>query len=196
MRSMNDIRRLHTRALDSAGELVARVRSADLANPTACADWDLLALLTHAIGQNRGFAAAVQDGDAPATAYTLPPPPADSLAAEWTRSAQRLTEAISGAPREARVRLVEFGPDAVFPVDTVVGFHLLDTTVHAWDIASGLGQSYRPDDELVEATAVIATQVPAGDARTRPGAAFTAALPGDDDDPWIRALAWLGRSAT
>lgn len=196
MTSLPEVRSLHRRALEVAGELVARVRPADLARPSPCAGWDLAALLTHVIGQNHGFAAAVRDGDAPVAAYAGPPAlDAQELAALWTASADRLTAAVASAAREQRVRLVEFGPDAVFPVDTVVGFHLLDTTVHAWDIATSLGQRFRPDDDLVAATAAIAGQVPGGTARTRPGAAFGPELPGAPADAWVAALAHLGRDA-
>jgi uncharacterized protein (TIGR03083 family) len=46
-----------------AGSLVDRIGPADLARPTPCAGWDLRALLAHLIGQNHGFAEAV-DGAA------------------------------------------------------------------------------------------------------------------------------------
>lgn len=174
---------------------MARVRAGDLTRPTPCAGWDLKALLAHVIGQHHGFAAALEQGDAPASGYGFEISDPAELQAAWTRSAECLTAAIGGAPEARPVRLVEFGPDAVFPVDTVVGFHLLDTTVHTWDIAAGLSASYRPDDELVRATATVAAAVPTGASRTRPGAAFGPELPCEQADPWVAVLARLGRSA-
>lgn len=195
--SAPDLRRLHQRALQLAGAVVARVGPDDLARPTPCAGWDLRALLIHVIGQHHGFAAAIRDGTAPAAAYAGPADlDHDSLAVRWAGSVDELSAAVRAAPADQRVRLVEFGPDAVFPVDTVVGFHLLDTTVHAWDVATGLGRDFRPDDELVAATARVAAQVPGGDSRRRPGAAFGPESPDDGTDRWRAALAHLGRSVS
>jgi hypothetical protein len=73
--------------------------------------------------------------------------------------------------------------------------HLLDTVVHTWDVTTALGAGERPDDELVAAVLEQARLVPAGPARTAPGAAFAPALPAVDADPWAEALALLGRRA-
>lgn len=196
MTSSAEVRRLHRRALEVAGDLVARIRPADLTRPSPCAGWDLAALMRHVIGQNCGFATAIGDGDAPTSAYAGPRELDPlGLVALWARSADRLSAAIASAAPEQRVRLIEFGLEAVFPVDTVVGFHLLDTTVHSWDIATSRDEPFRPDEELVAATLEQARQVPGGDARTRPGAAFAPALAAETVDPWTEALALLGRSA-
>lgn len=196
MTPVPDVRSRHRRALDVAGQIVARIRQEDLPRSTPCAGWDLAALLTHAVGQNHGFAVALRDGDAPASAYAGPGElDAARLPALWSDSAAELAAAVEGAAADQPVRLVEFGPDAVFPAATVVGFHLLDTTVHAWDIATSLGEDFRPDDDLVTATLEQARLVPGGDARTRPGAAFAPALADGAADPWTEVLAVLGRSA-
>jgi len=42
----------------------------------------------------------------------------------------------------------------------VVGFQLLDTVIHTWDMATALGTKFRPDDELVDATLSQARLVP------------------------------------
>lgn len=197
MKETPDLRQLHRRALNQAGDLVRTVGTADLTRPSPCAGWDLAALLTHVIGQHHGFARAIRDGDAPVSAYTGPAvPDADALPVLWAESARALTEAMAAAAPDQRVRLVEFGPEAVFPADTVVGFHLLDTTVHAWDVAAALGRpEFRPDDELVAATAEQAARVPGGEARARPGAAFGPELTVGEGDPWAAVLARLGRRA-
>jgi hypothetical protein len=76
----------------------------------------------------------------------------------------------------------------------VVAIHLLDAVIHTWDVATSLGEAYRPDDELVRIVAAQAERVPAGTARTRPGAAFAPLVPMPRSDSWLRALAMLGRS--
>jgi len=91
------------------------------------------------------------------------------------------------------VLLIEINPDSAVPVATAVGMHLLDTVIHTWDVASSLGNPYRPDNELLTIVAAGAKQVPAGTSRSRPGAAFAPAVTTDQTDPWLEALALLGR---
>lgn len=194
MQSIGDLRPQHRQAVAQAGEIVAHIHAADLARSTPCAAWDLQALLTHMIGQNDGFAAAVTTGDAPQSAYTRTAVTASDLASEWHRSADQLLAAfIHAHPDDDAVLLIEINPDSTFPVAAAVGMHLLDTVIHTWDVASSLGNPYRPDDELLDFVAAGAKQVPAGASRTRPGAAFAPAVTIDQTDPWLKTLALLGR---
>jgi uncharacterized protein (TIGR03086 family) len=188
-----DLRPLHNRALDLAGTLVARVQAIDLVRPTPCLGWDLGALLGHAIGQNHGFAQAVEAPDAPLGAFAPQPVAADALSAAWQASADRLAAAFAAAALDRQVLLVEISPEVRFPVATVVGFHLLDTVVHAWDVATALGEEFRPDDELITATFRQAQGVPDGPVRERPGAAFAVGVVIDSVDDWDQTLAMLGR---
>jgi uncharacterized protein (TIGR03086 family) len=181
---------LHDRALRKAGEVIAGVRPADLTRPTPCAGWDLRALLAHCIGQNHGFADAVAGRDAQASAFAPRPPEPGA----WEDSAERVRAAFRAAAPDRLVSLVEFGPDARFPVASALGFHLLDTVVHTWDVATALGLPFRPDDDLLAAVADGARQVPTGAVRERPGAAFGPVLAVADNDPWTATLAVLGRA--
>ena len=178
---------LHHHALALASELVAAVRPADLGRPTPCAGWDLAALLAHMTGQNRGFAEALRGGTDVA-AYA----PVPGVAA-WPDSVADLLDA-ADHPRTDAVLLPEISTERRFPVAVVLGFHTLDTAVHAWDVATALGRTWRPDPELVAAVLEQARAVPAGSARTAPGAAFAPVLGGEAADPWVAALALVGRA--
>lgn len=183
----------YPRALDGATAVVRRVRPDDLSRPSPCAGWDLRALLEHMIGQNHGFADAVE-GAAAAAAFA-PRAFADTDVADaWEVSAERVASAFGSAPREREVLLVEISPEQPFPVVTALGFHLLDTVVHTWDVATALGFGFRPDDELAALVDAQAAAVPAGPAREAPGAAFAPPVAGASTaDPWTHALALLGR---
>ena len=196
MHTVDKLRPQHCRALAQAGEIVAHVHAADLARATPCAGWDLQVLLSHMIGQNDGFATAVTAGDAPQSAYTRTPVTASDLASEWRRSAHRVQAAFAHAHTDTEVRLIEINSDNTFPVTAAVGMHLLDTVIHTWDVASSLGNPYRPDDELLEIVAAGAKQVPAGASRTEPRAAFAPAVTTDQTDSWLITLALLGREKT
>lgn len=192
---MIDSRPLHRRALKLATVTVDRVTPADATRGTPCPPWDLHTLLAHMIGQNHGFAAAVAGpGEAPLAAFA-PRPPAADPAAEWAASAEVLTRAFAGADLARPVLLPEISAEFPFPTWMVIGFHLLDTVVHGWDVATALGVDYQPDDELVDATLRVAQFVPTGPVREQPGAAFAPVLPGAEDAaPWPRTLALLGRA--
>jgi uncharacterized protein (TIGR03086 family) len=184
---------LHRRAVELAGGFVDRVGPADLDLPTPCAGWDLRRLLAHMIGQNHGFADAAER-DVGAEAFAERSLDAD-IRESWAVSADRVTHALEAAVATDRtVVLAEFSATHRFPAAQVLGMHLLDSAVHAWDVATALGRPCRPDDELVAATLGVAELIPDGDFRDRPGAAFAHALPvPPDDDPWSRALRLLGR---
>ena len=185
----------HRRALDMATAEIRRAGPGDLGRPSPCVGWDLRALLEHMVGQNHGFADAVADGEAPVAAFAPRSFDDGGLLPDWDASAERVAAAFAAAPGEREVLLVEVSAEQRFPVGTVLGFHLLDSVVHAWDVATALAHPFRPDDDLVELVAAQAALVPGGPARERPGAAFAPGVPVPDDaDPWTLALARLGRA--
>ncbi|MDQ2748878.1 MAG: TIGR03086 family metal-binding protein [Actinomycetota bacterium] len=188
-----DLRPLHRRSLDVAGAVVGRVEALDLVRPSPCLGWDLGALLGHAIGQNHGFAVAVEAPGAPLGAFAPRPVAPDELAEAWQVSADRVADAFAAVSLDDHVLLAEFSAQVRFPVSAVVGFHLLDTVVHTWDIATALGEQFRPDAELVAATLAQAQRIPDGPDRERPGAPFAPSVPIESVDDWDRTLAILGR---
>jgi uncharacterized protein (TIGR03086 family) len=183
----DDPRPLHRAALADADALVRRVGPKELGRPTPCADWTLADLLAHMIGQHLGFATAVREGSAPADAYAPRPWTVDL----WAHSSATLVEAFAEADLDGEAVLVEIAA-APLPMAFVVRAQLLDTVVHAWDVARALGVPYVPSAELVAAVADGAAAVPDDGRRTRPGAAFAPARPVQGSE-WERALAQLGR---
>lgn len=194
MKTIDDFGPQQRRALRRAGEMITNVHPGDLARATPCGGWDLQALLTHMIGQNDGFATAVSTGDAPSSAYIRSAVAASEMTSEWHRSADRLLAAFAAARAEDQVRLIEISPNSTVSVTAAAGIHLLDTVIHTWDVASGLGHAYRPDDDLLSIVTVGARAVPSGASRTRAGAAFAPPVTTDEADPWLETLAVLGRS--
>ena len=180
---------LHRRALDLASELVQAVQPADLGRPTPCAGWDLAALLAHMTGQNHGFADALRGGTSLAAYAPVPG------VAVWPGSVADLLDAVAHPGTDA-VLLPEITTARRFPVPVVIGFHLLDTVVHGWDIATALGRVWRPEPALVDAVLEQARLIPAGPARTAPGAAFAPVEAVEDDDSWVTVLALVGRDAS
>jgi uncharacterized protein (TIGR03086 family) len=184
---MQNIIELHRRATDAVLDVVARVKDADLDRPTPCAGWDLRTLLAHMIGQDHGFAVAAL-ADVGKEAFE----PLTASVDAHAKGAAVVVAAFAAASPEREVLLPEFG--ARFPLRTVVGFHLLDTLVHGWDVAVSLGGGVWFDDDLVAAVLAQAEAIPGGDMRTAPGAAFAPILPAAQEAAgWARTLALLGR---
>ena len=179
---------MHRQAIDEQTPFVERVDTHDLGRPTPCAEWDLGQLLAHMLGQNRGFAAAAAAGTAPKSAYA--PAPFDLHS--WTESVDGLLAAFAGAADDDHVLLVELLPTEPLPLQFVIGAQLLDTVVHTWDVATALDLTYTPSPQLVAPILAMAEQIPDGDNRTEPDAAFAPAVPAPEDD-WGRLLALLGR---
>ena len=68
---------------------------------------------------------------------------------------------------------------------------LLDTAVHAWDVATALGDTYRPDETTAGFVLDYARKI-----ASRPGGSpgvFAEALADTGTDPWFDALRLLGR---
>lgn len=175
------------RALDDTTVLASG--AGDLTVPTPCAGWDLADLFGHMVGQNLGFAAAVADGDAPVAAYESVPVAGDDVARAWQDSAVRVRDAFGSADPTATVHLAEFGFRPT--VEIALGMQLLDAAVHAWDVATALGQTYRPTEATVTFVLDMARQIAA-----RPGGTpvFAAPLTEGGTDPWYDALRLLGRN--
>lgn len=189
MHTIEDLRGLHADALADCGRLVDLAAKADPRLPTPCGDWDLTALLAHMIGQNEGFAAAVEHGDADQSAYEPPPISPPTLTATWSASADRVGAAFARADPDARVNLAELGMRV--KVVRALQMQLLDSAVHAWDVATALGLPYQPSAEIAALVLGSAREIAA-----RPGGApgvFAVPRAEAGRDPWSDALRLLGR---
>jgi uncharacterized protein (TIGR03086 family) len=166
---------LHDGALADTTALVERAARGDLGIATPCDGWDLADLLSHMIGQNLGFAAAVATGDAEEAAYAGPDVTPANAVGQWDASAEALRAAFGGADETAVVRLAEF--DIQVTPAIALSMQLLDAAVHAWDVT-----------ELVLDFARQIASRPGGS----PGV-FGEPLTETGADPWLDALRLLGR---
>jgi uncharacterized protein (TIGR03086 family) len=139
---------------------------------TPCADWDLGQLLEHMAGQHAGFAAAARGRDTGLAAWA-PLPLGDDPVDAYRRAADDVLAAFAEpGVLERTMLLPEIHPRLRFPAATAIGFHLLDYVVHAWDVAAASGTAVDFGPEVLTAALAVAERVPAGAARTEPGAAF------------------------
>lgn len=189
MLTYSEILALYDGALTETGRLVERAARRDLGIATPCDGWDLADLLSHMIGQNRGFAAAVAAGDAQEAAYAGPDVTPANAVGQWDASAEALRAAFGPADETAVVHLAEF--DIQVTPAVALSMQLLDTAVHAWDVATALGDTYRPDDAVTGLVLDFARQI-ASRSGGSPGV-FGEPLAETGADPWLDALRLLGR---
>src|SRR5690348_3263793 len=190
-----DLIELDATAVRASVDLVAQLTPADLTRPTPCAGWTLYGLLAHMATQHYGFAAAAagQEGPGPWQLRRLGPDPAqDYRDAAGTALAAFAADGVPG--RE--FTLPEFTPRQRFPAAQAISFHFIDYVVHSWDVARALGLPVSFAPGLLAAARGVASQVPGGEARLRPGAAFAPAVPGpgNGDGSLDEIVALLGRS--
>lgn len=191
---------LHERSLDLAAAVVDTVRPEHLDLPSPCAGWTLRNLLEHVIGQQQGFAAAAR-GAGPDLALFADAPVGPDVAAEFRRTGAELTDAFREAAAADRpLWLPEIRDGGPFTVAQAIGFHLLDTLIHGWDVAATLGTAdaliaeAEADDALVATLLKVTEAVPDTPQARAPGLAFAPGLePAGGQGRFVRCLALLGR---
>lgn len=187
-----DLLDLHQRAVAGCAAVVTAAAAGQLDWPTPCSEWSLGDLLAHMIGHNVGFAAAaLGSSDAGAFADVRLAP---GLAVQFAASAQATVAAFTG---------LDLGRDGVYlavvrggtraDARTAVCFHLVDTVVHGWDVATAAGLPVGYDDDVEQAALAIARAVPDDQSRVQPGAAFRPGQADPGTTPLQRIVAALGR---
>jgi uncharacterized protein (TIGR03086 family) len=186
---MTDITRLHRRALDSTGRVVAGISPDQLDLRTPDADWDVRALLNHVVGGNLWAAELAAGGTIEQVGDRLD---GDVIGADPTAAYDRSATAAAAA-FEAPGALdapcaVSYGP---VPGSVYAGHRFVDVLIHGWDLAAATGQDATLDAGLVDAcTLILEPQVEAFRAAGAIGPAVPTA-PGAS--PQTRLLAMLGR---
>jgi uncharacterized protein (TIGR03086 family) len=189
------VNELDARAVSATVDLVSQVTAEDLARPTPCGPWNLGELLAHMIVQHRGFAASARGGAQDLADWQPGPPPADPAKEYRAAAGEVLAAFAEDGVLDRAFALPEILPGAPFPGRQAVGFHLVDYTVHGWDVARSLGVPFELDQAVLDAARKIAAMVPGGDYRTQPNSAFAPAVPAPGGASTLdQIVATLGRS--
>ncbi|WP_035799070.1 TIGR03086 family metal-binding protein [Kitasatospora mediocidica] len=189
------IRTAHLRALALVQPVLDAVRPEHLDLPTPCAQWTLRRLLAHMLGQNHGFAqAALGRGADPAVWVDLEVGD-DQVGPAFAASADELGAAFGKAVEAGDTLLIpEILPGHAFPAEQAIGFHLVDTLIHGWDVAATVGAPLDCPDDLAALLLGITRQVPTTAEARAPGRAFAPVVePAGEPTVFDRALGLLGR---
>ncbi len=173
-------------------ETLRLVRTADIKDwdrPTPCAGWTLGDLVAHMTAQNRGFAAAARGEGGLAAYWRVPGAGSDPAGAYGLSVAELIAPFAEAGGTEAAFVLPELG--GAFPARVAVSFHLLDTAVHAWDVAVTLGTEAQLPTAVWESVLRIARRIPDGNRAPFFGPALKP--DGSTADPVTATLKLLGR---
>lgn len=152
----------------------------DLRRPTPCRDFDVAALGDHLI-DTHNFLLSAAGGSAVDAGGSL---------AERHR-------AVAGASIDRWVARgtdgsVDLGGNEL-PARFGLSLHTLETYVHGWDLARGLGRTFEPPAELTDVAYSIAQEIVSDDARGADGPYGPAVDIGDGADLVDRIVAHTGR---
>lgn len=159
---------------------VEPIGAEQLTAPTPCADFDVAELGDHIIANHNLFLGGTGgqpiDGGLSDSHAAI----AAAAIAQWSR---RGTDGAIG-----------LGGNEV-PAAFGLQLHTLETYVHAWDLASGLGRPFEPDAELTDQMWALAQDFVTDDLRGEgPGVPYRHAVEVDDDASIVdRIIAHSGR---
>ena len=152
-------------ALDRAGEEFRRRLDAApedaWGNPTPCSEWDVRALVQHAVGGNH-MSVALLDGasaEESIAAIRAAVERATDLRAAFAESVVAQREAFA---RPGALDGIVHHVVGDIPATMLLGFRYSDLAIHAWDLARGLGVDDTLDPELLEAVWRFAEPLKAG----------------------------------
>ncbi len=158
-------------AIDQVADLLDRMGAEDAGKPTACGEWTLGELADHIVDGAAGFAAKLRDGDA-----------SGSGTGDWGARMRANGAELLSAWDEVGVGSVPMGPD----------WQSAELAVHAWDLATALGEStVGLDPAPAERGLAFMKANLTDDIR---GDSFGPAQPAPDGaDPYGRIAAFAGR---
>ena len=172
-------------SFEHTGKIVAGVGPEQLGAPTPCTEWDVRALLAHTIGVMTNIGRGVRGEE-------MSDPNSTPLDADLDTQFQSAAAATLASWRAADLGAetnIGAGP---MPAAVALNINLLDTAVHAWDLARATGQAEAMSDELAE-TVLAAAQATVTD-ETRAFAGIGAPVDvGPAATPTERLVAFLGR---
>ena len=176
MTSSADSIRVLSRALDQAGDVMARVKPDQLSAPTPCSEWDVATLIGHLLADTHNFLATLR-GERPD--FTAAPEPVRD---GWTTAFRSAADDLVHAWHQ-------HGADSSSDPD----WQTAEFAVHTWDIATAIGAPVAElDPEVAERGLAFMRANLTADRR---GDAF-----GPEQDPpgpgsYERLAAYAGRAA-
>jgi len=183
--------RLFVSAMGEFDRRVRAVRPDQWQDPTPCTEWDVRALVDHVVTEQL-WAPLLLNGatiDDVGDRFDGDQLGEDPVAA-WASAAAAAREAFTAPGALRRHVELSYGRR---PADGYCQEMTLDLTVHAWDLARGMGADERLGEELTRE--VLAFIEPQAEQLVGTGMFAPPVAVGEDADTQTRLLALLGRRA-
>lgn len=181
--SPSDAVRVLSRALDQAGDVLARVHRDKLSDPTPCGDWNVAQLITHLLRAPRNFVAMVKDEEPDWS------PPTGDVPVDWTGDFRSAGDDL--------LHLWHQQGDAASP--PTVDWQTAEIAIHTWDLARATGQSTELDPEVGQRALALmqASLKPEHRGAAEDGFVFRPEVSVPEDAPVYERLAgFAGRDAS
>jgi uncharacterized protein (TIGR03086 family) len=123
MAATADSIRILSRALDQAGDVMARVKADQLAAPTPCSEWDVATLIGHLMADTQNFLATLRGEHADFTAAP------ERARAGWTTAFRSAADDLVHAWHQQTTGESPIDPD----------WQTAEFSVHTWDLATAIG---------------------------------------------------------
>ncbi|WP_152360881.1 TIGR03086 family metal-binding protein [Microlunatus speluncae] len=187
----------HATASRQIIDIARQATPEQLNRSTPCGDWDLRQLFDHLTTENLGFAAAAQGHGSDPDVWVGDLERADPVA-DYVRATEALVVTFAEPDvLDRSFALPVLTKDREFAGSQAVMMHLVDTVVHAWDLARALDLPITFDAEITQPVLAMSEQIPDDESRTGPGAFFGPAVAQPADGTELdRIVALLGRSPT
>lgn len=177
---------LLTRAAQSAEAVLGRLEPDEGTRPSPCPEMTVAQVAAHLIGGIRGFAEVGEGGELRFDAdLDLSREPA---AVAYRSAVDRLLTVFAEPGRVDSTYAMPWGPTTGVQL---LGFELIETVVHSWDIARGLGVELDVDEDVLRA-ALAGARLWVDDSVRVPGM-FGPEVLVRDAPPLDELVAFLGR---
>lgn len=183
-----DLIELLRRAADSTEAVLARISPADHDRPTPCPEMTVVQVASHLVGGLRAFAEVGEGGTLRFDTSLDPDLESDQPAPAFRAAVDQLMAVFSATGRLDANFDMPWGPTAGAQL---VGFELIETVVHGWDIARGLQADTGVEDDVAQAT-LDGARMWVDDSVRVPGM-FGPEVTIDDGSPLDQLVAFLGR---
>ncbi|WP_264925208.1 TIGR03086 family metal-binding protein [Streptomyces sp. A012304] len=186
----HDPRPVFARALDQAGKPVAAVSRDELSNRTPCADYDVRALLGHAVSVLHKLVRVGTGGDARDVPDVIDGIADDGWAGAFTRARSEVERV--WADDEKLDRMVTL-PWATLPGRDALEAYTHEFTAHSWDLAHATRRLAEPDPDLAARALEAFSKFAPPEDRSEQGPFSPVVVVPDDADIYTRLAAYLGR---